>query len=94
MQEENTHGFSDPHEFERLLDSRDAAFLMQIHPETLKRMARRGEIAALKFGKVWRFRRSDIEACIQRLIQDTQTQISQTMAPSDSAVCGVRNRRI
>lgn len=43
-------------EFEPLLDSQQGAELMQVHPETVKRRARRGEIPELKFGKLWRFR--------------------------------------
>ena len=34
-----------PH-FERLVDSREAAALLQIHPKTLQRLARKGEICA------------------------------------------------
>jgi excisionase family DNA binding protein len=56
-------------EFEPLLDSQQAADLMHVHPETLKRRARRGEIPGLKFGKVWRFRASWLEAYIRNLIE-------------------------
>src|SRR5271166_3593974 len=35
-----------PH-FERLVDSREAAALLQIHPKTLQRLARKGEIRAM-----------------------------------------------
>ena len=56
-------------EFEPLLDSQQAADLMQVHPETLKRRARRGEIPGMKFGKVWRFRASGLEAYIRNLMR-------------------------
>jgi excisionase family DNA binding protein len=56
-------------EFEPLLDSHQAAELMHVHPETVKRRARRGEIPAVKFGKVWRFRASGLEAYIQKLMR-------------------------
>ena len=39
-----------PH-FERLVDSREAAALLQIHPKTLQRLARKGEIRAMRIGK-------------------------------------------
>ncbi len=45
-------------EFERLLDSDEAAFLLKIHPKTLQRMAREGKIAGIQIGKLWRFRAS------------------------------------
>lgn len=44
--------------FEPLLDSEEAAALLRIHPKTLQRMARQGEIAAIHIGKLWRFRAS------------------------------------
>jgi len=40
-----------PH-FERFLDSREAAALLQIHPKTLQRFARKGEIRAMRIGKL------------------------------------------
>ena len=44
--------------FERLLDSLEAASLLRIHPKTLQRMARNGEIAGVQIGRLWRFRAS------------------------------------
>jgi excisionase family DNA binding protein len=44
--------------FERLLDSLEAASLLRIHPKTLQRMARNGEIAGIQIGRLWRFRAS------------------------------------
>jgi excisionase family DNA binding protein len=46
--------------FEPLLDSDEAAALLKIHPKTLQRMARRGEITGIHVGKLWRFRASDL----------------------------------
>jgi excisionase family DNA binding protein len=46
---------------ERMLDSYEAAAILRIHPKTLQRMARNGEIRAAHVGKLWRFRSSDIE---------------------------------
>ena len=48
--------------FEPLLDSVEAARLLRIHPKTLQRMARQGQIIGIQVGKRWRFRASDIEA--------------------------------
>jgi excisionase family DNA binding protein len=55
--------------FEPLLDSQQAADLMHVHPETVKRRAHNGEIPGMKFGKVWRFRASGLEAYIRNLIR-------------------------
>jgi excisionase family DNA binding protein len=52
-----------PH-FERFLNSREAAALLQIHPKTLQRLARKGEIRAMRVGKLWRFRASDLHAWV------------------------------
>ena len=52
-----------PH-FERFLDSHQAAELLQIHPKTLQRLARRGEIRAMRIGKLWRFRTSDLDVWV------------------------------
>jgi excisionase family DNA binding protein len=49
-------------QFERFLDSREAAALLQIHPKTLERLARKGEIRGMRIGKLWRFRTSDLDA--------------------------------
>ena len=44
--------------FEQLLDSDEAAALLKIHPKTLQRMARNGEITGVQVGRLWRFRAS------------------------------------
>ena len=52
--------------FERLLDSTEAAALLRIHPKTLQRMARCGEIAGLQIGRLWRFRASVLNSWLNR----------------------------
>jgi excisionase family DNA binding protein len=37
------------------LNSTEAAQLLRIHPKTLQRMARKGQIPAMQIGKLWRF---------------------------------------
>ena len=54
--------------FERLLDSEEAASLLKIHPKTLQKMARNGEIVGVQIGKVWRFRASLLNAWLQQKI--------------------------
>ncbi len=51
---------------EPLLDSDQAASIIGIHPKTLQKMARNGELRGVHVGKLWRFRASDIERWIER----------------------------
>jgi hypothetical protein len=51
-------------DFEPLLDPVEAAALLRIHPGTLKKLARTGEILARR--KCWRFRASDLNDCLLR----------------------------
>jgi excisionase family DNA binding protein len=51
---------------ERLLDSDEAAKIMNVHPKTLQKLARRGIVRGLHIGKLWRFRASVIEDWIDR----------------------------
>jgi excisionase family DNA binding protein len=53
-------------EFEPLLDSNEAAALLRIHPKTLQKLARRGDIKGIHVGKVWRFRVSDLNEWLWR----------------------------
>jgi excisionase family DNA binding protein len=56
-------------EFERLLDSEEAAAMLKIHPKTLQRLARSGEISGVQIGKLWRFRASSLNAwLLQKMI--------------------------
>jgi excisionase family DNA binding protein len=54
-------------QFERLLDSEEAAALLRIHPKTLQRLARRGEVVAIQIGKLWRFRASALNAWLDKI---------------------------
>jgi len=53
--------------FEPLLDSEEAAALLKIHPKTLQKLARRGEIAAIQIGKLWRFRASALNEWLEKI---------------------------
>jgi excisionase family DNA binding protein len=52
------HAASAMGNFERLLDSDEAASLLGIHKKTLQRMARNGEVPGVQIGDLWRFRAS------------------------------------
>ena len=53
--------------FEPLLDSDEAARLLRIHPKTLQKMARDGEIVGIHIGKLWRFRASDLNKWVDKI---------------------------
>ena len=48
-------------DFEPLYDARDVALRCKVSEKSLQRWARDGKIPAVKFGKLWRFRKSAIE---------------------------------
>ena len=54
-------------DFEPLLDSDEAAALLKIHPKTLQKMARRGEVAAIQIGRLWRFRASSLNRWLESI---------------------------
>ena len=47
--------------FERVLNTDEAAALLQIHPKTLQRMARQGIVPPFRIGDLWRFRASSLD---------------------------------
>ena len=57
------------HGIERLLTSKEASEVLKIHPKVLERMAKRGEVPALKVGKFWRYRASTLDAWINSRLQ-------------------------
>jgi excisionase family DNA binding protein len=60
--------------FEPLLDSQEAAKLLDIHPKTLVQMARRGEIPAVRIGKFWRFRASVLDSWVRSAVDCRTTR--------------------
>ena len=54
---------------ESLIDVQDAARLLHLHPVTVREMAGRGEIPAMRIGRVWRFRASSLDAWIDSQLQ-------------------------
>lgn len=51
--------------FERVLNTDEAAALLQIHPKTLQKMAREGTVPAFRIGDLWRFRASALDAWLR-----------------------------
>jgi excisionase family DNA binding protein len=54
-----------PPSFEPVLNSEEAAALLQIHPKTLQKMARQGRVPAFRIGDLWRFRASELDAWLR-----------------------------
>ena len=58
-----------PHAIEVLLTSKEASQVLKIHPKVLERMAKRGEVPALKVGRFWRYRATTLDAWINSRLQ-------------------------
>jgi excisionase family DNA binding protein len=50
-----------------ILKTRDLAFLLDLSPDVVNDMARRGHLKGFKSGNQWRFRRRDVERYIERM---------------------------
>ena len=50
---------------EPLIDADQAAKLLEIHPKTVKRLATKGILPAMRIGKLWRFRASLLDAWLK-----------------------------
>ena len=49
-----------------ILKTRDLAILLDMSPDAVNDMARRGVLRGYKSGNQWRFRRKDVERYIER----------------------------
>lgn len=63
------HPTDSPSALESLLTSKEASQILKIHPKVLERMAKRGEVPALKVGKFWRYRATTLDAWINSRLQ-------------------------
>lgn len=54
-----------PVAFEPLLDACEAGSLLKIHEKSVIRRARAGEIPAMRIGRLWRFRASELDAWLR-----------------------------
>jgi len=50
---------------EPVWDCIEAARFLRLHPKTVKRMARRGQIPGCQLGRRWYFRPSDLDALLR-----------------------------
>jgi len=49
-----------------VMKTRDLAILLDLSPDTVNDMARRGTLKGFKNGNQWRFRRKDVERYFER----------------------------
>jgi excisionase family DNA binding protein len=49
-----------------ILKTRDLAILLDLSPDVVNDMARRGHLKGFKSGNQWRFRRRDVDRYIER----------------------------
>jgi excisionase family DNA binding protein len=61
-----------PHGIEALLTTKEASQILKIHPKVQERMAKRGEVPALKVGKFWRYRATTLDAWINSRLQSAR----------------------
>jgi excisionase family DNA binding protein len=48
-----------------LLTVNEVAVILRLKPDTIRSMARRGDLPAIKLGRVWRFKRTSISDLLQ-----------------------------
>ncbi len=54
---------------EPLLNSKQVGQILGMHPKVVERMAKRGDVPALKVGKFWRYRASALDGWINSRLQ-------------------------
>jgi len=64
----NSH-MPSPFKCEPLIDAKRAAELLRLHPKTVKRLAKLAILPAIKIGRVWRFRESELDAWMTAQLQ-------------------------
>ena len=64
-------------DFEKVLNTEEAAALLQIHPKTLQKMARQGSVPAFRIGDLWRFRASALDEWLRSGVRSLMHTIFQ-----------------
>ena len=68
---------------EALMDIKQVASYLQINEATAYSWAQRGKLPAIKMGRIWRFRREDIEAWLDQNLRGPKPA-NQSSAESES----------
>jgi excisionase family DNA binding protein len=74
-------------------NSVEAAEYLRIHPRTLKRMARNGEIPSIQIGRLWRFRQSDLDAWLTRKVNSGPLCHAASTVGDDDEACTLPKRQ-
>ena len=53
-------------EKEEILTIQEVSTFLKSHPDTIYKLARKGEIPSLRVGKNWRFRKKSLEAWLEQ----------------------------
>lgn len=69
---------------EALLNVKDVAHLLQVNVSTVYAWAQSGRMPAIKIGRNWRFRRSDLEVWLTRNRRDLRSAVEQRWDPAES----------
>jgi excisionase family DNA binding protein len=56
-------------QFEPLLSQVEAGQLLQLHEKTVARMARLGQLPAIRMGRYWRFRASTLNQWVNSMLE-------------------------
>ena len=78
---------------EMLLTVEQAAERLQLHPETVRRQLKRGELRAIKRGRVWRVPESALTE-VTAIVSTPQTRALEILAALDSGDMKRRNAAI
>ncbi len=60
---------------DKFLAVREVAKRLKLHPETIVRYIRQGELPALKFGRVWRMERKEVDKFIEEIKQKKDVKL-------------------
>jgi excisionase family DNA binding protein len=67
--------FSNRPETDTIWTSYDVGRYLRVHPRTVQRLVQRGELSAIHVGKLWRFRKSDVDAWIENKLNSPQPSV-------------------
>lgn len=62
--------------FERPWTTEEAADYLQIHPRTITRMAKTGQIPGFRIGSHWRFRKIDLDEWMNTEVSSRRSSLS------------------
>jgi excisionase family DNA binding protein len=74
-------------QFEPLLSDTKVSKLLGLHPKTVARMARRGELPAIRIGRYWRFRASELDAWLETIASGRKKPCSIVLESERQPAC-------